>query len=35
VLDGVFIPNSDGALEFHALPSLSNTDVACPCGNTA
>ena len=28
VLDGVFVPNDDGELEFHALPSFSNTDVA-------
>jgi hypothetical protein len=27
-LDGVFVPGDGGELEFHALPSLSNTDVA-------
>ncbi len=27
-LDGVFVPHDDGALQFHRLPSLSDTDVA-------
>jgi hypothetical protein len=27
-LDGVFAPDADGALSFHALPSLSNGQVA-------
>jgi hypothetical protein len=28
VLDGVFVPNEEGTLAFHRLPSLSNIDVA-------
>jgi hypothetical protein len=28
VLDGVFVPADSGELEFHALPSLTNADVA-------
>jgi hypothetical protein len=28
VFDGVFVQGDDGGLEFHALPSISNTDVA-------
>lgn len=30
VLDGVFVPNEEGTLAFHRLPSLSNIDVAEP-----